>query len=425
MNDQSKEKAIAGNDASASRRNFMRGASLGVVGTLAATSAMAQDPALSHLIPGGEPEKPKGLGRRSMLDHRFPVCYQNSVPQGVSVLMQYFQALSERNLKGIADLVHFPFASFESIDAVLVKTPEDLLAHAPASMNMSLRPERYTDHDGYLKPGAYDIFEGLEVHNVDPNLCAMSMVYTRYGPDGNKLHRCEGIYTVTNNDGRWAIQAMSTIFTPAHMIGVVFQDTIEAAKRLRVDHDLAYQDSDRDVEPGANGQPPGSSLRIDNGGSPWNLGPGGKAMDQFKFKGVKSRISVTTAEQARAALRQTPAQGAPKTREQELADYADYRKLMSSTTGENWGWVYGVLPETRILHHTYNKAHRFSGAIRFTASGEFINTNTDLTVITYRKRKWAQSGGFAYTTPHDRSNDIDVPGPLYVAPPRQGGRGPV
>ncbi len=45
------------------------------------------------------------------------------------------------------------------------------------------------------------------------------MVYDRYGSDG-KSYCNEGVYTVTNNDGRWALQLMSTIFTPDPMIGM-------------------------------------------------------------------------------------------------------------------------------------------------------------------------------------------------------------
>src|SRR5262245_37693478 len=240
----------------ADRRDFIKGATVGVIGTLAATtaigpanSAIAQIPAIAHQGLAQDPPRPKGLGRRAMLDQRFPVSYQASIPQGISILTQFFVAQSERNLKGIADLMHFPFGSFEAVDAVVVKTPEDLIAHAPASLNMNEHPERYTDHDGFLKPGAYDVLEGFEVLNFDPKVCAMSMVYNRFGADGRRLHRCEGIYAVTNNDGRWAIQAMSTIFTPDRMVGMVYPDIVEIVKRLRIDHDLSYTASDRPPEP--------------------------------------------------------------------------------------------------------------------------------------------------------------------------------
>jgi hypothetical protein len=68
--------------------------------------------------------------------------------QGVSVLTEFFVALSERNLKGVADMLHSRLVRSRRADAVVVKTPEDLLAHAPASLNMTKQPERYTDHDG-------------------------------------------------------------------------------------------------------------------------------------------------------------------------------------------------------------------------------------------------------------------------------------
>src|SRR5580692_761097 len=102
------------------RRSFLAAAavSAGVAGL-----AMAQQTA--------EPQAPAGLGPRAMVDNRFPVTYATSVPRGVSLVTQYFVALSERNLKGIADLLHFPFAAFEGTEAVIVQSPADLLAHPP------------------------------------------------------------------------------------------------------------------------------------------------------------------------------------------------------------------------------------------------------------------------------------------------------
>jgi hypothetical protein len=58
------------------------------------------------------------------------------------------------------------------------------------------------------------------------------------------------------------------------------------------------------------------------------------------------------------------------------------------------------------LHAAFDKAHMFSGAIRFTTSGEECSHNADLSVITYRKGHWGMAGGLTYTTPHDRSNDV-------------------
>jgi hypothetical protein len=231
----------------------------------------------------------------------------------------------------------------------------------------------------------------------DPVLCGLSLRYNRYGSDGKKLHRCEGIYSVTNNDGRWAIQMMSTIFTPAQMTGVVFTDTIEAAKRCRIDHDLAYQVSDRSVD-APTGQLGRTAAVANQGGQPWTLGPAGRAMEQFRVKGVKSRLRVSEVTKESVAKIQPSADP--------VADYAGYRALFPQSGVGNWGWVYGVLPETRVLHASFDKAHMFSGAIRFTVAGEEASYNTDLSVITYKKGHWGRAGTLAYTTPHDRSNDV-------------------
>lgn len=377
------------------RRDFIASAaSAGLLGALAVGSASAQQGSGSHPAGPQDPQAPTGLGPRAMVDNRFPLTYQTSVPEGVRVLMQYFAALSRRDLKGIAELVHFPFVSIEGTEPVVVESPEKLLAHAPASLNMTESPERYSDHDGYLKPGAYDVFDGLEALNCDPVLAGFAMRYNRYSSDGKKLLRCEGVYSVTNNDGKWAIQMMSTIFTPAPMAGVTFTDTIEAAKRCRIDHDLAYQVSDRSVD--APTSQIGTTAAVANsGGQPWTLGPDGRAMEQFKVKGIKTRLRIT----------QATAENRPRPSADPVSDYAGYRALFPKAGVGNWGWVYGVLPETRVLHATFDKAHMFSGAIRFNVAGEECSYNADLSVITYKKGHWGRVGTLAYTTPHDRSND--------------------
>jgi hypothetical protein len=378
------------------RRSFLVGAaSAGILGAAGIAPALAQSGGRAA-APPQDPQAPKSLGPRAMVDNRFPLTYQASIPQAVRIVTEYFVALSQRNLRGIADVMHFPFATIEGTEPILVKTADDLIAHAPASMNMSEKPERYSDHDGYLQPGAYDVIEGLEVLNFDPVVVGLAMTYNRYDSNGKKLSRCQGVYSVTNNDGRWAIQMMSTIFTPAQMVDVAFPDTIENAKRCRIDHDLAYQVSDRSVD--APTSQLGTTAAVANSpGQPWTLGPAGRAMEQFKIRGVKTRLRVTevTAE-SRAAIKPSA---------NPLADYAEYRALFPRSGVGNWGWVYGVLPETRVLHASFDKGHMFSGAIRFTASGEEASYNSDLSVITYKKGHWGRAGTLAYTTPHDRSND--------------------
>ena len=302
-----------------------------------------------------------------MVDNRFPVTWETSVPKGIEILTQFFTALSRRDLKGIADVMHFPFATFEGTEAVIVNSPEDLLYSSTGVPEHNDRPGARYDHDGYLKPGAYDVLDGMEVLNFDPVLAGIAMRYNRYGPDGKKLHRSEGVYSVTNNDDA-NVQMAFRIPTPAQMTNVVFTDTIEAAKRCRIDHDLAYQVSDRSVD-APTGQLGRTAAVANTGGQPWTLGPAGRAMEQFKVKGIKTRLRVTQVTPESVARIKPSADP--------VADYADYRALFPRSGVGNWGWVYAELPETRVIHASLDKVavlRRYTTIV----AGEEASYNADL-----------------------------------------------
>jgi hypothetical protein len=378
--------------------------SMAVAGAGLLAGAAAQAPSISgaQAEAGGvrgltEIPRPANLGPKAMLDNRFPVTFSDSVPKACQVLMGYFTALSQRDLKGMADYLHFPFATFEGVEAVLVNTPEELMRRTPPSMNMNMDPERFTDHDSYMKPGCYDIFQGFEVLCMDPVIVGISMSYNRYDSYGKMLSRCDGVYSITNNEGKWAIQLMSTIFTPAMQVGIVYRDAVDAANRLRIDGDMSFQLGDRRAAPAPQA---GTSASVVNySGQPWSLAPNGHAMDQFKMAGVKSRLYFSDGSKPF-----WPQSGAPVT--DFTAYYADYRNLFVKNGVGGFGWVYGVLPNSRILHQTYNKVHQFTGAVRFNQAGELASYNTDIGIITYKLGRWGSSGLACYTTPHDRSNDV-------------------
>lgn len=116
-------------------------------------------------------------------------------------------------------------------------------------------------------------------------------------------------------------------------------------------------------------------------------------MSLFRVKGVKSRLrthEVTEADLARAA---------------QPIDYEEYRDTFKSLGVGPWGWVFGVVPAERIVHATVDKVHFISGATRYTATGEVINTDAQVAIATYRKDRWGMSGGLAYVMTHDRGND--------------------
>jgi hypothetical protein len=400
-----------GGEVQTDRRNFMKSAAAaGLLGAAGAVTALgqpaearaAQQTAEPNLRPGapdqlaGSPEvtPPRGMSPRGVPDLRFPMCYQESVPAAVRVMTDYFAALGRRDLKGMAEMLHFPFGTFERTEAVVVQSARDLLAGAPASMNMTEHPERFTDHDGYLKPGSYDVLDGIEIFNSDPVAVNLSLNYNRFGPEGHQLLRCQGIYCVTNNDGKWAIQAMSTIFTPAHMIHVEYGDSIAAARRLRQDHCLAYMNDDARAVWGPIRQL-GLNLGVSGGGPSWELAPQGRyrSLEGLRVKGVKTRLSATSYTQEML--------------DRTHVDFAAYRALWPHLGLGNWGWDFAdAAPGGRVIHANLEKVHALQGASRYTTSGEYINDSVELDVITYRKGRWGIAGLFGYMTTHDRANDV-------------------
>jgi hypothetical protein len=379
------------------RRDFMKGAAAaGLLGAAGVVSALGQpvQAAQQAETPDQNLKPPAGMSPRGVPDLRFPICYKDSVPAAVGVMTQYFAALAQRDLKGMVEMLHFPFGTFERTDAVVVNTPGDLIAQAPASMNMTEHPERFTDHDGYLKAGCYDVLDGIEIFNSNPVAVNLALSYNRHGPNGHKLLRCDGIYCVTNNDGKWAIQAMSTIFTPAQMVRVVYSDSIAAAKRLRENHCLAYMNNDQQAVWGPIRQL-GVNLSVSAGGPSWELAPQGdyKALEAVRVKGVKTRLS--TQNYTQEMLDNT------------RVDFEAYRALWPHLGLGNWGWdLAGAAPGGRVLHASVEKVHALQGASRYTTCGEYINDSVELDVITYKKGRWGLAGLFGYMTTHDRANDV-------------------
>ncbi len=54
-----------------------------------------------------------------------------------------------------------------------------------------------------------------------------SFAIARYRADGPKIGINQGIYGITNNDGKWGIQLSSIIFTPVNYINASYQDAAD------------------------------------------------------------------------------------------------------------------------------------------------------------------------------------------------------
>jgi hypothetical protein len=400
----SSEAGMEGHEVDSERRHLMKVATTaGLAGALA-MSAGAAEPQRAGASAVEDPKAPPGMGRTGIPDLRFPLCYETPVIEGTRVLMKHFAALARRDMKGVADTLHFPYGSYEGVELVVVQTPEQLLAQPPASLNMSENPARFTSNDGYMKRGCYDVFGNLEVLTSDPVNATLSLCYDRYGSDGKKLLRCEGMYAVTNNNGRWAIQLASTIFTPADMIGVVYEDTIQVAKRLRVLHTLASNVGDVEIAKLAPQYGRAASIE---GGASWTVQTEGsdKVMAEYRIKGVNSRLRIREIDAA------TPNSNGSRDHPN---DWGFYRDTMAKIGLGPWGWAIGTWREGRVMHHTVDKAHAMASAVRYTAAGEEMSLATQAVVVTFRKNRWGLAGQLAYSTIHDRANDIHPGGLSFV-----------
>ena len=128
------------------------------------------------------------------------------------------RAQPARTSTALARTLHFPFAIYENIEPIVVPSAADLLTNPPPTLNGTGKGK------SRIMPGSYDLLESINVHLYCPVGGAFSLSFTRYTPDGHKLLVCDGIYSVTNNDGRWAIQLASTIVHEVDFIGVTYPD---------------------------------------------------------------------------------------------------------------------------------------------------------------------------------------------------------
>lgn len=353
-----------------------------------------------------DPVAPKGLKSNATVDARYPVAFQRSVPAACRVMTAHFHAISQRDYKLLARTMHFPFAIIERTDAVIVSSPADLVnTKAPASLNFSPRGAFVGDHQSRLRPGAYDMLISLEVISFDAAHVSMAMTYDRYNRHGFRTLRCDGVYCVTNNNGRWAIQMLSTIWKPDQYVHRRWPDAKQAAIRLRANHTDSYiNDTDINDRPRPHRGP---RAGIAGGGVAGLIQTAGAAdpMAQFRVKGVTSRLRVSDRPIDPRALHVDPAQRRAPEAGEHVPKWAHTRKLWEGL-GVPDMWEGRIAPDFRIIHSWSDKVHRHTGASRYNAAGELLNISMEVAVVVMGSgADWVENGSFRYTTMHDRLND--------------------
>jgi hypothetical protein len=283
-------------------------------------------------IAADDPVRPEGLHPLGQLDARYPVAFETTAPEAMRVLTTYLAALCRRDLAGMAGTLHFPFATYEGTEPVVIESFDQLLSATPQSMNVSGR------RISQIQSGAYDILDGIELHVFNPVGAGCSLTYSRFGGDGQKILRCQGIYAVTNNDGRWGIELISTIFTPAAALGVTYNDAAEAALRRGRDWMLGYTLRDQSLLNSTHQFGRRANVALSNPRDNAGNARGGDPMAGYRVTGVKSclRISETT----------------PESVAQMDANFPQFAEWAGGGVGQ---WNYTInLPEARVLHATVN-----------------------------------------------------------------------
>lgn len=384
-----------------SRRRFF--STVGKVGGLSALGGLAAGVASNRVFAQGQYDfpQPDDLLPGGQLDSRFPVSFTEPVTEGMRLVIAFFTALNQRDVLAIADTLHFPFAIYEDIEPLVYETRQDFISNPPPSLN--------TTGSGYTKIAeqSYDLLEGVNVHLYCPVGGVFSLAYTRYNAQGFKLFDCEGIYSVTNNDGRWAIQLASTIWHERGYEDNEYPDA-EMADRIGGQGYLSafgYRDEEllNDRSTGRGSFEPELPVGTRRASVSFGYGPRDRSqnardndpMEGWRVSGVSSRLNVSevTADTGTGTL---------NTRLDEFS------ALAGGTVGE---YDYTRLRPDRplVIHATHDKAHVLNGYWRFTADGTLISETRGMSIRIWKAGNWGDAGGLGQVTHHDRSNSPDKP----------------
>jgi hypothetical protein len=377
------------------RRRFVR--AVGAASVAGAFGTLDGAPVVAEQQDGATDfAKPANMKAGGQLDSRFPVSFAEPLSQSFRLVTEYFAALGQRNLEALSRTLHFPFAIYEEIEPVVVNSAADFLATPPATLNTTGRGK------SRIMPGSYDLLESMNVHVYCPVGTVISLTFNRYTPDGRLLLACDGIYSVTNNDGRWAIQLASTIIREAEFLTASYTDGDQATLRSEQNYLAAFGYGNEAIldDPktgrGTYDQPLPIGTRV----ASVNFGYGprersrdareGHPMSGWKVKGVKSRLNVST----------VSAETLNRTIRTNLPEFID---LAGGTVGQySYTRERPVRPIT--IHATHDKAHTMNGYLRYTTDGNLISETRGVGIRIYKAGHWASGGGLGQVTHHDRSN---------------------
>ena len=385
------------------RREFVQtvgGAGLlGAFGSVSPSAQAGGQGTSSRPAPDEFP-KPPGLRPGAQLDSRFPVSFATSVTEGLRLVTEYFVALNQRNIEGIARTLHFPFAIYEDIEPIVIQSAADFIANPPPTLNATGKGKTQ------ILKGSYDLLESISVHLYCPVGSAVSLSFARFTPDGHRHLSCDGIYSVTNNDGRWAIQLVSTIVHEVDFIGINYPDAEQAEIRQSQNYlsQFGYGNEAvlNDLKSSRGSYEPPLPVGTRTASVNFGYGPRersrdareGHPMSGWRTKGVKSRLNVSV----------RTADSVNRTFETNLPEFIE---LAGGAVGQ-YAYTRDRPVRPITIHATHDKAHTLNGYFRYTADGTLISETRGVSVRIYKEGHWGTAGSLGQVTHHDRSNSTPL-----------------
>jgi TAT (twin-arginine translocation) pathway signal sequence len=334
-------------------------------------------------VPLEDPKAPPRLKRPAMLGSKYTICYEHSVPAAMMIMTQYFSALSRRDLKGISGVLNYPHATYEGTNATIIQSAEELMDNPSPSMNVTGKGVNL------IQPGSYDVMDNLALHIYNPIRVGLSLTYSRYEPSGNQILCCQGVYWVTYNNGKWGIELASTIFTPADQIHAKYPEATQAFEKWERDAWLAFTLNDRTAS--------AEIIRSFGlqAGIPVQTGPDlfdareGDPMMRYRTKGVKSRLVITDVPFSEGNMFGEATNSSSGT----SMGYPDHG--LYNGGGEAIGQYRGtmVVPWAHVLHASVNKAHVFTGLVRYTENMRRILRLRYINIYTMQRGRWGMATG--------------------------------
>ncbi len=122
---------------------------------------------------------------------------EGNAAAAVAVIRSYLEAFNARDEEAMVATFHFPHVRVGGRGARVSKSAGDYMD--------AFDFDAFAERLGWVR-SEWDTVEAIQVGARGVNLAISG---TRYGPGGTRIHSFDGLYLITEQDGRWGIRAGS------------------------------------------------------------------------------------------------------------------------------------------------------------------------------------------------------------------------